>query len=153
MAETPWKPVPFFTPSRGLVGGLLTPPCVECGATAARLSNYCEECQPWRDTTAAMQATIRCSTAGGVTRTIRARRVWRDLPDLASRAAAPWWALVWVLTAGRMGTPLWRWEIPEIRSALPFPPAGFRGDVEAAGYRYPLKPPPPPAPPNIRYRS
>lgn len=42
------------------------------------------------------------------TRTVRTRRAWRPLEDTAARFAAPWLALAWVLTLGRMGAPLWR---------------------------------------------
>lgn len=55
------------------------------------------------------------------TRTLRRHRVWRPLEDTAARLAAPWWALVWVLTLGRMGAPLWRREEdPQARESRDF---------------------------------
>lgn len=70
------------------------------------------------------------------------RRVWRDLPDMAARFAAPWWALAWLLTGGRMGAPLWRWnrdpgQVARLREWTPATPPLCCLDLEH-GQRCPL---------------
>lgn len=73
-------------------------------------------------------------------RTVRARRVWRPLEDTAARFAAPWLAPAWVLTAGRMGAPLYRWEIPD-----PFADREWVPGYGPHGYVGPADPKPPTA--------
>lgn len=138
MAETPWKPPPV-RPSVNERRAALGMPPVELEQRPLR---------PWHDATGTMRATPWANSdlndmldrlppmfgettrgdrlanklfrdiGGGVTRTVRARRVWRPMEDTAARFAAPWFALVWLLTGGRMGAPLWRWErLSEFRQA------------------------------------
>lgn len=112
---TPWKPPP--PPMPGSNDHLLWHPAD--AVTVAQLRAAFDE---------AARAPGRMVVLDeGVTRTVRARRVWRPLEDTAARFAAPWLALVWILTAGRMGAPLYRWEIPEPEpvpsSRPPAPPA------------------------------
>lgn len=51
------------------------------------------------------------------------RRRWTGAEDLAGWVALPVWALVWALSFGRMGRPLWKMEkVPYVKGPTPTPP-------------------------------
>lgn len=126
---TPWKPPP--PPMPGSNDHLQHRPVAAAGLERLRAAFDAAARDPGRVVV----------LGEGITRTVRARRVWRPLEDTAARFAAPWLELVWVVTAGRMGAPMYRWEIPD---AFPKPAwVDHRDGPLPETYR----PPPPPAPP------